>query len=154
MFIKELDARVTRALASSVTPMHSKCTPLAFSNFLALVFFNQRSKLPRNLLLFQTQVLQSSTNQNKLGKSASKTVSFHSFAYSISGTAWKIICQHMIKLNRQNNPICTSSASAPQLSATLAVPPWLDTLALVHCFAPSNITVLRLYSLSKTVLLE
>ena len=52
MFIEELDARVTRALASSVTPMHSKCTPLAFSNFLALVFFSQHSKIPRNLLLF------------------------------------------------------------------------------------------------------
>ena len=104
MFIKELEARVTWALASLVTPMHSQCIPLVFSNSLALVFFSQRSKLPRNLLLFQTQVLQSSINQNKPGKNASQTVSYHSFAYGITGTTKKLSASTWFSYIGKTNP--------------------------------------------------
>ena len=104
MFIKELEARVTWALASLVTPMHCQCIPLVFSNSLALVFFSQRSKLPRNLLLFQTQVLQSSINQNKPGKNASQTVSFHSFAYGITGTTKKLSASTWFSYIGKTNP--------------------------------------------------
>ena len=154
MFIKELEARVTWALASLVTPMHNQCTPLAFSNSLALVFYNQRSKLPRNLLLFQTQVLQSSTNQNKPGKNASQTVSFHSFAYGITGTAKKLSASTWFSYIGKTNPFARALPVPFNCQQRLLSFQRLDTLALVHSSSYSNQHVAhhRLVHTYKTIL--